>query len=273
MKRLLSLFSLTLLFTVCRAQEAVPLLDPKDPAAGWHFNNGQEFPGATGGLVADAGAKREGRASLRLAGDFTNGGNYVEAGRKIDGVDIRDISMWVRNPGADHFTLRINDASGQTHQLSIKTQPGSEWQRLVLPLERFFAHRGEADAVAGIAKYESWGGAKDSQWHGPATGIYLLLGKTETSKERTLWLSDVEIVPRPVEVAGAEMKVSIPLDEIIEGAHDWRFSRGEEFPGAKGALTITKDAGQTCLELAGDFTGGGAYVAAIKDLKELGVKT
>ncbi|HLQ45885.1 MAG TPA: hypothetical protein VK137_14195, partial [Planctomycetaceae bacterium] len=270
--------AVVLLAPHARAQELVPLLNPKDASDGWAFNNGAEFPGATGTLTVDADAKHEGRGSLKLVGDFSKGGGYVQAGRKIDNVDIRELSLWVRNPDAERFTLRINDASGQTHQIVIKTERNADWQHIVLPLERFFARRGEADAVTSIAKYESWGGAKDGQWHGPATAIYLLLTNPRDNRENkthTLWLNDVSILPRPAEVPGAEIKTSFVLDEILEGSHDWRFTRGEEFPGAKGSFTVVKDepaAGQSCLKLAGDFTGGGAYVAAVKNLKDLGAK-
>ena len=215
------------------AQEVVQLINPKDPAAGWTFNNGAEFPGATGSLVADPEVKRDGRTSLKLVGDFTRGGGYVDAGRKFDGVDIRELSFWVRNLQSDRFSLRINDASGQTHQIVITAQPRNEWQQLVLPLEKFFAHRGEADAVTSIAKYESWGGAQDGRWHGPATAIYLLVPNPRDNKAHTLWFNDIVVVPRPTEVPGAEIKVSVALDEILEGSHDWRFTRGEEFPGAR----------------------------------------
>jgi hypothetical protein len=188
--------AIALLCSTARAQETISLMSPKDVGAGWTFNNGAEFPGATGGLTVDAEVRRDGRDSLKLVGDFTKGGKYVQAGRKIDKVDIRELSMWVRSPDADRFTLRINDASGQTHQIAIKTEPGPDWQRIVFPLEKFFAHRGEAGAVANIAKYESWGGAKDGAWHGPATAIYILLGNPEGNKMRTLWLNDVAILPR-----------------------------------------------------------------------------
>ena len=202
------------------AQETVPLIFTADPRTGWTFNNGQEFPGATGSLAVDAVAKREGRASLKLTGDFTKGGNYVEAGRKIDGVDIRELSMWIRSPDLERFTVRINDASGQTHQIDIKTERGPDWRRVVLPLERFFAKRGDADAVTSIAKYESWGGAKDGAWHGPATAIYILIGKTEEKKQVDLWLSDVSIVPRaaaplPFKIA-APIVLSRSLEKIAE---------------------------------------------------------
>ncbi len=193
------------------AQENVPLIPATDPGAAWRFNNGQEFPGATGALTVDAEAKREGRASLKLAGDFTKGGNYVEAGRAIDGVDIRELSMWVRSADLEQFTLRINDASGQTHQIGIKTERGPEWKRIVLPLEKFFANRGSADAVANIAKYESWGGAKDGAWHGPATAIYILIGKSAEKKQVDLWLNDVSILPRAMAAGTAPFKSAEPI--------------------------------------------------------------
>ena len=104
-----------------RAEDAVPLISSGNALAGWTFDNGREFPGATGGLTVDADAKHDGHDILKLVGDFTKGGNYVQAGRKIDKVDVRELTMWVRNPDADKFTLRLSDAGGQTHQIVMKT--------------------------------------------------------------------------------------------------------------------------------------------------------
>ena len=129
--------------TSAPAQDAISLLEKGGETFGWTFDNGREFPGAVGKLSVD---KADG-ACLRLDGDFSKGGNYVQAGRKIDNVDIRELSMWIRSPDADRLSLRINDASGQTHQIVIQTEAGGAWQHVVLPLERFFARRGEADAV------------------------------------------------------------------------------------------------------------------------------
>jgi hypothetical protein len=278
MSRLLPHFILILTMLFWRAgaaQDAVPLIAPGDPDKGWTFDYGAEFPGATGGLTVDAEAQREGSPSLKLTGDFTKGGKYVQAGRKIDGVDIRELSLWLRTPDAERITLRLSDSSGQTHQIVLKTEPQVGWQRVVLPLERFFARRGQADAVTSIAKYESWGGAKDGAWHGPAKAIYILLGASDEAKVRTLWLNEIAIVPRPVEAPGVEMTSVVRLDEILDGKHDWGFSNGPEFRGAKGSLTVSPDEpapGQSSLKLSGDFTGGGAYVAAIKNLHELEAK-
>jgi hypothetical protein len=242
----------------------------QDPKAGWTFDNGREFPGAAGSLTADSENRHDGRDSLKLVGDFTNGGGYVQAGRKFDKpVDVSEISMWVRSPAADRFTLRLSDGSGQTHQIVMKTEASDRWQRVVLPFDRFFTRRGEADAVTNVAKYESWGGAKDGRWHGPASAMYVIIGKPEKGADpvRTFWIGDVTLAVKPSPVG--EVASSVALDEYADGKIDgWRFSKGEEFKGAEGSLTVVDGpVPQHWLRLAGDFTGGGAYVAAIRDLK------
>jgi len=244
------------------------------PQDAWKFDNGREFPGATGSLAVDPPAQRDGKDSLKLAGDFTEGGNYVQAGRDLD-MDIRILRMWLRNPDAEQLTFRIVDASGQCHQLNLKIQPSAEWQQLTFPLAEFFARKGGSDAVPNVAKYENWGGAKDAKWHGPAKGLYILLGRKGDQKVATLWLNDVTIIEPPGATAGtkaAEVATLIPVDMVVEGEPDATFDNGQEFPGAKGSLTVVQDLpekGQACLKLAGDFTKGGAYVQVIKDLKSL----
>src|SRR5687767_7888621 len=104
------------------AADVVQLVDAKAPLAGWKFDNGQEFKGATGSLTVDPGAGPQGRDCLKLVGDFTNGGQYVQLGRKLETdqqLDVRELTFWVRNPDADRFTLRLTDVTGQAHQLSI----------------------------------------------------------------------------------------------------------------------------------------------------------
>ena len=147
------LLAVLLLAPAVWAQQTISLMAPEKA---WSFNHGGEFPGATGKLTITQASSKEG-AVLGLVGDFTRGGKYVQAGRKIDNVEVRELSMWVRNPDAATLTVRLNDASGQTHQIVLAVKAQSDWQRVVLPLERFFARRGQADAVTSIAKYESWG--------------------------------------------------------------------------------------------------------------------
>lgn len=258
MFRLILCLTAAILGSHALSQEVVPLIPASEPSKGWSFNNGQEFGGgAKGGLEVDASAVRDGKPTLKLGGDFTKSGLYVQAGKQFGKTDIAGVSMWVKNPGSDRFTMRLIDGSGQCHQLALVTDSSDEWQKIEFPIDEFFAKRGQSDAIPGVAKYESWGGAKDGNWHQPATAIYLLLSKTEKNPVRTLWLNDVVLEPKAPEKI---VKASVALGE--GGADGWTFTNGPEFKGAKGSLETEDEA----LKLSGDFFGGGAYVAAVKHL-------
>ncbi|HSI35881.1 MAG TPA: hypothetical protein VK986_20025, partial [Tepidisphaeraceae bacterium] len=266
------LWALLLAFSTCaRAQETVDLVTPADPKAGWGFDNGREFDGGAGGGLDVELTGWDGKPALKLRGDFAKGGRYVQVGRKLDKVDVTDITLWLRNPGHDRFTLRLTDSSGQAHQLAVVTERVDGWQQVTLPLRRFYANRGKSDAVTTIAHFESWGGKKDGNWHGPATGIYIIAGKT-TDPKREIWLGQVTLTSQPPEQTVTTSTV-IRLDEIAAGEHDWTLTLGQEVKGAKGSLGVINESptpGGSALRLSGDFTGGGAYVAAIKDLKSIG---
>jgi hypothetical protein len=234
----------------------VALIDAAKPTEGWRFDNGQEFPGAKGKVEAAGGG-------LKLIGDFTGGGGYVQAQRAVSDIDVRELSFDVRAEGSEEFTLRIGDGSEQCHQIVIKIDPAKGWQPVSLPLETFFRDRGTAGALTNIARYESWGGAKDGKWHGPAKYVCFLLGNGGANKVRTLEFRNLRIDPAPQAVAGAEVVEAVALDEIIDGAHEWQFSNGAEFKGASGSLEAKEH-----FELRGDFTKGGAYCAAIRSLDE-----
>lgn len=189
---------LLLLFPFCGwAQQAVTLMKPEKPALGWTFGNGQEFPGAKGGLEADLAVQHGGQGSLKLVGDFTGGGNYVQAATDINGADIRELSFWIRNFNHDSLTIRLIDSSGRCHQFNLKAEPTAEWQKIVLPLEMFFEKQATAEAVTSVKKYEAWGGDKngDGKWKGPARGLSILIGKTETEKVRTIWINGAAAIP------------------------------------------------------------------------------
>ena len=249
-------------------------MQPEKANLGWIFDNGQEFKGATGQVVVDPARKHDGQDSLHLTGDFNNGGAYVRTGTQIDGVDIRELTMWLKSPDLDHVTMRIIDSAGQCHQINFKIQQQDDWQKFSFPLQQFFA-KTEVEGANPVNKYESWGGPADQKWHGPAKSIDIIVGPTETKKVVNLWVNNVTILPAaPEAVSTSTIITSQRLDEIIDGQHDWTFDNGEEFPGAKGALTVAQDqpaAGQSCLQLAGDFSGGGNYVQMLKnDLSDLG---
>ena len=173
MKRLISLLSLG--FALAASAADVPLIDADEPMFGWSFGRGEEFPGAKGSLGAAADVPAQRRPALALAADFTGGGNYVQMGRRIDPVDVDSLSLWVKAPkGADGFTLRLIDGTGQCHQLPLKIAPSGEWQRIVFPVLRYFEKAGTSEAVDFVGRYEKWGGANDSKWHQPIKGFYII---------------------------------------------------------------------------------------------------
>ena len=121
--------------TRMRAKLEVALIDADEPLFGWSFGRGEEFPGAKGSLKAAEDVAAQRRPALALAADFTGGGNYVQMGRRIDPVDVDSLSLWVKAPkGADGFTLRLIDGTGQCHQLPLRIAPSGEWQRIVFPV-------------------------------------------------------------------------------------------------------------------------------------------
>ena len=239
------------------------LFSSEDKNFGWTFGNGPEFPGATGKLEAE----KTDKACLRLEGDFSKGGNYVEALRKVR-LDLSEISFDIKYPDHEAVTLRVGDGSGQCHQVNLALRKSPDWQTIRFPIASFLAEKGNSSAAEIVRKYENWGGANDAKWHSPCAYITVGAGPGSQGRDKpvTLWLADVKVRVKDKSVA---IKKSVRLDEFGDDELDWGFSNGQEFPGATGKLELAKDAvaaGKSAMKLSGDFTKGGAYVAATRNL-------
>ncbi|MEZ0295841.1 MAG: sugar-binding protein, partial [Candidatus Methylacidiphilales bacterium] len=210
----------------------------------------------------------------------TGGGNYVQISQEVPkDTDLREFSFWVKNVPSDHITIRLIDGADRCHQFNLRTTPGEGWQRIVFPVEQFFANQGKASALKIVSKYEAWGGPKDQtgKWTGPAKLVVILIGKqNEANPVANIWFNSIAIVPKPAGAAETKgVLTTVPLDEVIEGEHFWDYVDGREFPGAKGSLTAVKDQpedGKYAMELKGDFSGGGLYVAAAKRMEDLALQ-
>lgn len=62
----------------------------------------------------------------------------------------------------------------------------------------------------------------------------------------------------------AENEAISNFENSLDG---WYYYGGWEFPGATGTIKADKSAGKACARLSGDFTGGGSYVALLRQLK------
>ncbi len=254
--------------TPASAAEMVKLIQPGQKNGGFLFGNGPEFPGAKGALELDATTKHSDAPSLKLSYDLSGGGNYVQAAVDLGKQNLDTLSFWIKAPGADHQTVRIITADGVCHQINFKLNKSDDWQQVVLPVEKFFKNMGTPDAMEGVLKYEVWGGKdKDKSWKNPAATLIFLSGSKEAPG--AIWLADIAVTKVNVAAQTTVTKV-VRLDEFLTlGEVDWNFVDGREFPGAKGGVTLVKDqpaAGQNALKLSGDFSGGGVYVAAHKDV-------
>ncbi|GAB3410557.1 sugar-binding protein [Flindersiella endophytica] len=158
----------------------------EDSGENWQVNLGAEFPGAQGQLTRDDQQPHSGTYAGRLHTDFSAGGNYVEAFRGIDALDIQSLSLWVRTADAGRIGLRLTDSTGQVHQQHLTLAASTDWQRV---------------DVTEFGSASHWGGANDGVWHGPATRIGLLVDKAFLAAGRTsadVYLDDITVTaPQP----------------------------------------------------------------------------
>ncbi|MFA6244131.1 MAG: beta-galactosidase [Candidatus Hydrogenedentales bacterium] len=108
---------------------------PSAPAS-WRFDNGGEFPGATGGVATGE------EASLALHYDFTKGGSYVAAYYDLpQPLCLESVAFKVKKPIGSTLTVRFSDNAGQTFQKSI-TFSNAGWQGLECRTDSADAHFG-----------------------------------------------------------------------------------------------------------------------------------
>ena len=223
--------------------EEVPLIDPAAPASEWKFDNGQEFPGAKGSLTVDPAVVRDGKPSLRLVSDLSAGGNYVQMSREVGHLklEVESVSFWLKAPKVEHLTMRLIDGGDRCHQISLGFDKASDdWRLVSFPIQRFFEKRGTAEAVQGIAKYESWGGAKNRPdgWQGTLRGFVILAGRPK--ENISLWVSGLVASVRAGTTAWSgdfEQATALPPRWRSEGTVS--IATKDAFQGAN-ALVLTR---------------------------------
>jgi len=275
---LMSLVLVSALTAATRGQQAVSLIDPDRPAGGWEFGNGPEFPGAKGSLELAAESFRD-QPVLSLHGDFTEGGNYVQAWVALPTSGLGTLSIWVNSPaGSQRLPIRFIDAGERCHQINLRLNEKGGWQHLVLPLDDFFKKMGTSEALDIVTGYESWDAVADREKHNkpavPSPSLAILASRAMGTLKGTLLFSDV--LYQSETKTAVLIRKTIPLDEMLqEGELDWGFNLGQEFAGAKGGLDVVPDepaSGRYAMRLHADFTGGGAYVGVRRSFSRFDVQ-
>ncbi|MBI1370374.1 MAG: cellulase family glycosylhydrolase [Planctomycetes bacterium] len=254
------------------AQSPRPLIDADKPMGGWKFYDAPEFPGAKGTLALDE--PFEGRPVLKLAGDFSAGGQYVQASIVPPNVPVDTITFWLNAPaGMNTLGTRLVDGSGQTHQIKLKIADHGGWQQVVIPVRAYFDKLGTSSALNIAEQYEHWGGANDAKWHQPCRLLAILDTRHAPGVTGSLLVRDAMLTPAP---ETSIVTRSLPFDTALAaGVVDWKLNLGWEFAGARGDLKLLAaepPAEHHALHLEADFTQGGRYVSAERSLEDFNVK-
>jgi len=147
----------------------------------WKFGLGS--PGASGVMET---VEMVGGPVLRVAGDFREGGAYVELVRQFSDPEIlalHAVRVRLKTRNVESFTLRFGDTTGQTHQrrLTPVTPDNAWWTVEYRPAQ--------------VAGGEHWGGANDGKWHDPASYMAISLTKNSTeSLTPELFVGEMEMV-------------------------------------------------------------------------------
>jgi hypothetical protein len=175
---------------------------------GWKLSLGGEFPGAKGSLERTDLAAHEGTYSLKLTGDFTGGGRYVDISKNLDSpIDAQGVSLWIKPHEVKKVLVRVLDSTGQTFQHHLNVEPNDNWQHVTLPQ---------------LAGREKWGGANDGQWHGPLVRVSVLLERPAIVNGLSAWLHIDDIAIAVSGSASAQtLRLPVPLGMFADNLTGW----------------------------------------------------
>jgi len=228
--RVISIFAVAMLLGAVLAAEQPPtqLLEDFDATwqhNAWQFYNGAEFPGANGSFERGRDAAHTGEFGGKLNFDFTGGGTYVAAIRRLTGApDIQAVRLWLKDPGKNGVTFRYTDSTGQTLQKTVFLPPHGEWTEATI-------------ACAGWDLF--WGGAKDGTVHGPPTQI-AILAENDGKPQGALLIDDIHfMLGKPESSVWTYVAAKF---EPAEGWHAWSDGKGAKssWNGKKWRYDFTK---------------------------------
>lgn len=133
----------------------------------WTFNNGAEFPGATGSFHIDT---HHPVPVGVLTYNFAGGGNYVDAILNIDIKQADALVFRVKSGQRQRILIRIADRSGQTNQWVRPYRDVHHWQTLRVNL----THGAPAH----------WGGKNNGLVDFPITSVAIGVNNAFPSQER-----------------------------------------------------------------------------------------
>lgn len=218
--------------------------------------------GFGGAIIQDATLAKEGKASGKIHGDFTNvaQSRWVTAKLPLDLKNqIKSVRFWVKTTDAAMLTVRIDDSTKQTHQLRPPITPNGEWQQVTI------------DSFEFGPGHQSYGGAGDKLVHWPARGLFFVLEKNGLIGGKTagtVWIDQVE-----VEVVGAPKSSVATLEEIAQESDVIMLADFEGglsgFSGKIETDVTQPKSGRVCAKMEADLANvtQSAWITAKQDLR------
>ena len=118
-----------------------------------------DVDGFSGAFERHATGGKVGKAYITLTN--TKDG-WIDGGKDLDlEEDITELRLWVKSTTASAIAVRLTDKAGQSFQHRLELAKSPDWQQLTI--------------TDPAASQQSWGGANDKKWRGPAGHIQLIL--------------------------------------------------------------------------------------------------
>ncbi len=167
-----------------KAQGRVLVIDDFERPRGWSTGAGDSAPLPTGGMELVTGNAHGGKSAGSFYFDTTNRG-YVTSGlSQVFPPEVRAIRFWVRTEGKVEFLVRLADATGQTHQISLPQEKGG-WRQVVLQFDKPWPGHFQ--------------GKDDGIFHQPFRGIQFLRHSGSDPAKGTILIDDLEAVTAATE--------------------------------------------------------------------------
>lgn len=145
----------------------------------YSFTNGPEYPGASG-TISWVEEGHAGKGGLKIAYDFSNGGNYV--GWYYNGFfpgRLQAVSFGINADRPMMIALRLADATGQWHHFQKRVEKSGSWEKMDYPLpEKSTLH---------------WGGKNDGKVYSPIRSLMIGVERPGPGAKGTVLLDDLQV--------------------------------------------------------------------------------
>lgn len=219
------------------SDDAIVISDFELGDDGWVIHSGDDQPNLIYSFTreGDGGAYADDYYG-RLYSDYSsaNPANNAYAGIiKYIGLEISQLSFWVKTTDLAAIKIRTIEGSGETFQHRIELQNTSDWQEINLTQLSASAH---------------WGGNDDGVWDGTLGALFVMVDRQDVTNpnQEATFLIDQVTYPGTVEA-----DLGMVVEDFESGNSSWDIAIGDNQPNMQGQFERI----QSTVAYAGDYVG------------------